>query len=125
MFFRSLSPVVISCVLVSSACSVGSAPVAPAAARAPVATPETAPSFPHDDAKTALVAATRGLKACRGAEPTVVHATLEFEPSGRVSRLEITPSAGRLADCVRADLAQVAIPSFEGPPVAMQMRVRL
>ncbi|MBX3192460.1 MAG: hypothetical protein KF819_36050 [Labilithrix sp.] len=121
MIVRSLSFVAISCVVACTA-----APPAPVSvAHTTAATPESTPSFPHDDAKTALAAASLHLKACRGAEPVVVHATVEFEPSGRVSRVETTPAEGRQAACVQADLAQVAIPKFEGPPVAMKLRVRL
>lgn len=83
-------------------------------------------TFPHDDAKTALAAASRGLKACRtGSRPIEIDATLEFSPDGKVKKLKVAPSTGPVAECVRADLAQVAIPSFEGPPVAVDLKTTL
>jgi len=86
----------------------------------------TTSTFPHDDAKTALAAASRGLKACRtGAAPVEVDATLEFAPSGKVKKLKVAPATGPLADCVRADLRQIEIPEFVGPPVAVDLKTTL
>lgn len=83
-------------------------------------------TFPSDDAKTALAAASRGLKACRtGSAPVEVDATIEFAPDGKVKKLKVAPSSGPVADCVRADLAQVEIPRFEGPPVAVDLKTTL
>lgn len=83
-------------------------------------------TFPHDDARTALAAASRGLKACRtGDAPIAIDATVEFGPSGKVQKMKVAPGEGPVADCVRADLRQVEIPGFEGPPVAMQVKVTL
>lgn len=79
------------------------------------------------DAKTALSAARPNLRSCRrnhGATPVVFDATLKFEPSGKVSRVLIAP-AGPVADCVRADLTQVEIPSFDGAPVEVEMQITL
>jgi len=79
------------------------------------------------DAKTALSAARPGLRACRrnhGATPVVFDATLEFEPSGKVSRVLIAPG-GPVADCVRSDLTQVEIPRFDGAPVEVEMQITL
>lgn len=81
----------------------------------------------HTDAQTALSAARPGLRACRrnhGATPVVFDATLEFEPSGKVSRVLIAP-AGPVADCVRSDLTQVEIPKFEGGPLEVEMQITL
>lgn len=82
--------------------------------------------FPHDDARTAISAARRGLLACRrDAPPTVLHATLEFAPDGRVQRVGLAPAGGPVAACVREDLARIEIPRFDGPPVSMQVKVDL
>ena len=79
------------------------------------------------DAQTALAAARPGLRACRrnhSATPVVFDATLEFEPSGKVSRVLIAPG-GPVADCVRSDLTQVEIPKFEGAPLEVEMQITL
>lgn len=87
---------------------------------------KTTSTFPHDDVRTALAAASRGLKACRtGDAPVEVDATLEFAPNGKVKKLKIAPATGPLAECVRADLAQVEIPEFVGPPVAVDLKTTL
>ena len=75
----------------------------------------------------ALSAARLGLRACRrnhGATPVVFDATLEFDPSGKVSRVRIAPG-GPVADCVRSDLTQVEIPKFDGAPVEVEMQITL
>jgi len=83
-------------------------------------------TFPHDDARTALAVAKRGLKACRtGDAPVAVDATIEFGPSGRVQKMKVAPGEGPVADCVRADLKQIEIPAFDGPPVALEIKVTL
>ena len=87
----------------------------------------TSSSLTQVDAQTALSAARPGLRACRrnhGATPVVFDATLEFEPSGKVSRVLIAP-AGPVADCVRSDLTQVEIPKFEGGPLEVEMQITL
>ncbi len=79
------------------------------------------------DAQTALSAARPGLRGCRRnphATPVVFDATLEFETSGKVSRVLIAP-AGPVADCVRSDLTQVEIPKFEGGPLEVAMQITL
>jgi len=96
------------------------------APRAETDAPAHARAFPREDARTALAAARRGLLACRQAEtPASLAATLEFSPSGRVQRVDVDPADGPLADCIRADLKEVEIPRFDGPPVEMQLRVEL
>lgn len=93
--------------------------------RAETAT-KTVSTFPSDDARTALAAATDGLKACRkGGDAVVVDATVEFAPSGRVRTLKVDPAHGPVAECVRADLVQIQIPRFDGPPVAMDLKTTL
>ena len=84
-------------------------------------------AFPRADAETALSAVRPGLRGCRrnpGASAVVFEATLEFEPSGKVGRVVIAPS-GPVADCVRSDLAQVEIRSFDGPPIEVEMQLTL
>jgi len=77
--------------------------------------------------QTALSAARPRLRACRrnhSATPVVFDATLEFDPSGKVSRVRIAPG-GPVADCVRSDLTQVEIPKFDGAPVEVEMQITL
>ena len=121
-------------VLIAFAFSAGCAVSAPpAASSSPSITAATSPSargatsLPRDDAHSALSAPRPGLRACRrnvGATPVVFEATLEFEPSGKVSRVLIAPG-GPVADCVRSDLTQVEIPKFDGPPMEVEMQVTL
>ena len=88
-------------------------------------TSKSVSTFPREDALTALSAAEAGLKACRRGGAVAIDATVEFAPSGKVQKLKVAPSTGPVAECVRADLTQIEIPRFVGPPVAMQMRVEL
>ena len=83
-------------------------------------------AFPADDARTALNAASRGLKSCRdeGSPPTI-DASVKFEPSGKVSAVDVKPAEEPVASCIRMKLAEVAVMPFDGEPVTMSMRVRL
>lgn len=104
-----------------------SAPASPAASASDVTSASATTASPREDAQTALRAARPALRACRRSTqgmPVMFEATLEFEPSGKVSRVTIEP-AGPVADCVRSDLTQVEIRSFEGPPLEVQIQVTL
>lgn len=81
--------------------------------------------FPAEDARTALNAAARGLRSCRVERgPQAIDATLRFEPSGRVSKVEVTPATEPVAACVRMKLAEVTVMPFEGEAVTMSTKVR-
>lgn len=83
-------------------------------------------AFSEHDAKTALNAASRGLRSCREPSgPSALEARLKFEPSGNVSSVDVKPAAEPVATCVRDKLAAVSIMPFEGQPVTMSMRVDL
>lgn len=84
------------------------------------------PAFPADDARTALNAASRGLRSCRvEGGPSTVDASLRFEPNGRVSKVEVTPPSEPVAACIKAKLAEVSVMPFEGGAVTMPIMVRL
>ncbi len=84
--------------------------------------------FPRDDAKTALRAAQGGLRSCRAiaSDFSPLEATLRFEPSGKVSRVDVAPPTANAetASCVRSRLAEISIPKFTGDPVIVKMPVR-
>lgn len=99
-------------------------------AQAPTSRAETTAAdgrtFPEHDARTALAAASRGLKSCRGeGGPSALDAAVKFEPSGKVSSVDVKPAAEPVAGCVREKLAQVAVMPFDGQPVTLAMRVQL
>lgn len=105
-------------VLTVAACQAAPAP----GARAPA----SARAFPHDDARTALAAAARGLRSCgtEGRSEEVV-ADLRFAPDGKVADVDVSTSDDATTSCVRTKLAEVAVTPFDGDPVTMRMRVRL
>ena len=83
-------------------------------------------AFPEHDARTALNAASRGLKACRAeGRPSAVDAAVKFERTGKVSTVDVKPATEPVASCVRQKLAEVAVMPFEGEPVTLSMRVVL
>lgn len=83
-------------------------------------------AFPREDARTALRAAEAGLRSCTESPvPRTLHVTMRFEPSGRVSRVEVAPADGRAASCVRSRLSEVAVTPFEGQPVTVRLPVTL
>jgi hypothetical protein len=83
-------------------------------------------AFPEHDARTALNAASRGLKSCRVAgASSSLEAKVLFEPSGKVSAVDVTPTAEPVATCVRRKLVEVAVMPFTGAPVAMTIQVRI
>ena len=83
-------------------------------------------TFPRDDARTALRAAEGGLRSCNdSAVPRTLHVAMRFEPSGKVSTVEVSPADGRVASCVQSRLREVAITPFEGRPVTMRVPVTL
>ncbi|MBX3258119.1 MAG: hypothetical protein KIS78_23395 [Labilithrix sp.] len=89
----------------------------------------TAPSgngFPRDEARTALRAAEGGLHSCNdGAAPRSLDVTLRFEPSGKVSDVDVAPADDRAAACVRARLSDVSVVPYEGEPVTLRVSVTL
>ena len=104
-----------------------SAPPTASSAGASAVIVDAHPAFPTADAHTALSAAGPVLRSCRRnthATPVVFEATLEFDPSGKVSKAAVAPG-GPVSDCVRSELTQIEIPKFEGAPVEVQMQVTL
>ena len=82
--------------------------------------------FHEHDARTALNAASRGLRSCRAeGGPSTVDATVKFEPSGKVSKIDVTPASEPVASCVKTKLAEVSVLPFDGEPITMAMMVRL
>jgi hypothetical protein len=83
-------------------------------------------AFPEHDARTALNAASRGLKSCRKQTgPSTLEATLKFEPTGNVSSVDVKPAVEPVAACVRAKLAEVVVMPFSGAPVTMSVQLRI
>lgn len=82
--------------------------------------------FPEHDARTALNAASRGLKACRSAgAPSSLEAAVRFEPTGKVSAVDVKPAVEPVATCVRQKLAEVSVMPFSGAPVTMTVQLRM
>jgi hypothetical protein len=50
---------------------------------------------------------------------------LKFEPTGRVSNVEVTPASEPVASCVRTKLAAVSVLPFDGDAVTMTTMVLL
>lgn len=99
-------------------------------AEAPTSHAETtsgdARAFPADDARTALNAASPGLRSCRKDSGTnVVDASVKFEPTGKVSSIDVKPADEPVASCVRTKLAEVSVMPFDGAPVTMSLHVRM
>jgi hypothetical protein len=106
-------------------CHSGTAAEAPSSSRAETTSADSN-AFPADDARTALNAASRGLRSCRvEGGPSTVDASLRFEPNGRVSKVDVTPATEPVAACVKAKLADVSVMPFDGDAVTMAMMVRL
>ncbi len=92
----------------------------------PKVDPARGSTFPRDDARTALRAAEGGLRSCSdSAVPRTLQVTMRFEPSGKVSTVEVSPPDGRAAACVQQRLREVAVAPFEGQPVTIRMPVTL
>jgi hypothetical protein len=84
------------------------------------------PAFPTEDARTALNAASPGLKSCRhDGGPSSLDASVKFEPSGKVGAVDVKPAAEPVASCVRERLAEVCVMPFSGAPVTMSMRIQM
>src|SRR5690606_29477380 len=86
-------------------------------AEAPTSRTETtaadARAFPADDAGSALNAASGGLRSCLGEGGSSTRdAAVRFEPSGRVSKVDVTPAGDPAATCVRSKLSEVAVLPF-------------
>jgi hypothetical protein len=100
-------------------------------AQAPSSRAETTsaatPAFPEHDARTALNAASPGLKSCRaeGAAPAAIDVAVTFAPSGKVSAVDVKTEDMTVATCVRAKLSEIAVMSFNGAPVTISMRMQL
>jgi hypothetical protein len=110
--------------IASAACHSG------ADAQAPTSHAETTgadtQAFPEHDARTALNAASPGLKACRSAgAPSTLEAAVKFEPSGKVSAVDVKPAAEPVASCIRQKLGEVSVMPFSGAPVTMTLHVQL
>lgn len=83
------------------------------------------PREAHGDARTALAAASPGLKTCQRARgPRAVEVALRFEPNGKVSRVDVEP-AGEVAACVRERLARIEILPFRGASFTVRERIWL
>lgn len=91
-------------------------------------------AFPSDDVGTALRVARGGLGSCNDATAArSFDVALRFDPSGRVSKVEVTPSRddpARTADdevgrCVQRRLSEISVRSFDGSPVTIRMTVDL
>jgi len=50
---------------------------------------------------------------------------VKFDPTGRVSKVDVTPATEPVASCVKTKLAEVAVMPFSGEAVTMTTRVRL
>ncbi|MBX3209325.1 MAG: hypothetical protein KF764_30105 [Labilithrix sp.] len=104
-------------------------PTAPAGSPTAPAGSPTAPAggaFPQDEARTALRAAEGGLRSCNdGAVPRSLEATIRFEPSGKVSDVDVAPADDRAASCVRSRLRDVSVVPFTGEPVTVRVSVTL
>jgi hypothetical protein len=57
--------------------------------------------------------------------PRPFEATLRFDPSGRVGKVDVSPPDGRVASCIRSRLGEVTLRSFEGDPVTARMAFEL
>jgi hypothetical protein len=112
--------------LASVACHSGTETQSPSARAETTGADSDVRAFPKQDARTALNAASRGLKSCRSeGGPGQLEAAVKFEPTGKVSTVDVKPAAEPVAACVREKLAQVAVMPFEGSAVTMSMQVRL
>lgn len=75
---------------------------------------------PAEDARTALNAASPGLKSClRDRGVSSVDVTTKFESTGKISSVDVKPASPAVATCVREKLGEVAILAFRGDPVTM------
>jgi hypothetical protein len=81
--------------------------------------------FPADDVRTAMRAAADGLRSCGDVEAHTFQAALRIEPTGHVSRVDVTPKDGASAECIRGRLAELAVPSFSGDSVTVLMPISL
>lgn len=112
----------------SAACHSGEEAQSPSTSRAETTetTGADAPAVQEHDARTALNAASPGLKACgRDGAPTAIDAEVRFEPSGNVSTVEVKPAVEPVATCVREKLEEVAILPFRGEPLTVRMHIRI
>src|SRR5688572_21485827 len=96
-------------------------------AQAPTSRTETtgadSSAVAEHDARTALNAASHGLKSCRSENgPATVMVTVKFERTGKVSAIDVRPAVEPVATCVRHKLSQMAVLPFEGDPVTMSTK---
>ena len=127
----SLATVSLFAILPACASAPASEPPRLASTELTAGQPETsdvqrAASFPREDAVTALRAAEGGLRSCNeSAAPGVVDVTLRFEPSGKVSHVDVAPAEGIIVACVQERLRQVSVMSFDGEPATFHTTVKL
>lgn len=80
---------------------------------------------PEHDVRTALNAASPGLRKCRAeGGPSTVDARVTFEPSGKASKIDVAPASEPVASCVKKKLADVSVLPFRGEPITMTTMVR-
>jgi hypothetical protein len=116
---RSLSSVFVAAVLVAACAQ-------ERPARTVELTSGEAQSFPEADARTAIAAATHGLKTCKTPDgPQEMDATLRFEPTGKVSNVELAPFDPDVSPCVKKRLAEVEVRPFQGEAKSLRTRVKL
>lgn len=117
---RSLAPVFFVAVLVA-----GCAPERPA--RTAELTSGDAPrGFSEADAQTAIAAASHGIKSCRTPDgPKELDVQLRFEPSGKVSHVDIAPFDPEVAPCAKERLAKIELQPFDGVARTIRTRVHL
>lgn len=119
---RSVSLVPVLVVLTSLwACSHAEPP-----AKTTLTSAVPAAAFPEHDARTAIAAAAHGLSSCKMPDgPQEMNVTLQFEPTGHVSDIEIVPFDPDVAPCVKQRLARVEVRPFEGDAQKLVSRVKL
>jgi hypothetical protein len=81
--------------------------------------------FPAADVRTALRAALPGLHSCSDGGTHSFDTALRFEPSGKVSKVTVTPPDGPVAKCVRHRLSEIAVTPFKGEAVTVRTPVEL
>lgn len=87
---------------------------------------ETLGAFPEHDARTAIAAASHGLRACKTPDgPMEMDAILRFEPTGKVSAVEIAPFDPDVSPCVKNRLLRIEVRPFEDDAKTVRTRVKL
>ena len=90
------------------------------------ADPSRERGFPADELRTAMRAAADGLTSCGDSTSARLYqAALRIETSGRVSRVDVTPSEGAATSCIQARLLELSVRPFSGDSVTIMMPVKL